>query len=287
METAESWGVNFSVQSAPIVNNLRIRRIVIDLQPNGSTVLGPVFEFATSPPVLSTGQLIGVGSAPCATAQDDTAVFTSTTLTASLVGAVLTFSNDDITFTWDPLTPDVLTIDFPIALDPMNSDLNAFLPGERFRFGASVIDVTQNPVRVDGDGIGVGSTKVSVFFSNLAGDLPGAPVEANFVDSNLRRNYATVPDLDPDVCANRPFVLPDSPANGNGNDDQSFVLLEATGGGDLFAVRAKTRVTVPSICMNLFGVNPGGFEIQAETFAFYEPNTRRPKLIRIADFFCP
>lgn len=287
-DNANGWGINFQELQPPInpaLVNLRIRRIIYDLQPNGNNPAGPRFDLNAQQPFISTGQIIGAGPAPCNVAQDDTFGFNPLLpLALSNAPFPVTYSNAEIQFGWDPAAPDVLVLDFPTAPDALS-----FLPGERIRFSATVAGVALGPPATaanDGDGIGREETRVSVFFHNGIADLAGQPVTAQFFDSNLRGNFATVPDLDPNICVNRPFVLPESPANGNGNDDQSYVLLSASGGGDPFAVRARKSITVPSVCMNLFGLTGTGFDVQAETYAFYDCDTRRPSLIRIADFIC-
>jgi len=54
-----------------------------------------------------------------------------------------------------------------------------------------------------------------------------------------------------------------------------------------YAVRAQKRVAVPSICMSLFGVSPGMFTVQAETYAVYNCSDSSAKLIRVTTFTCP
>jgi len=248
MQAADSFGVNFGPQDPNnVIPNLHITQIVYDLQPNGNDVNGP--RFVNAAPTVSTGQIIA--------GQDDTEGIAPASIFFNFSA-----SGDQLIITFNPL--------------------DRFEPEDRFRFGAQVTDVAPGPpatAQNDGDGIGRENTLVTVTFSN------GTVSTANFVDTNLRGNYATVPDLDPNVNANRPFVLPESPANGNGNDDQSFVILNSSGAGDPPAVRAFSRTTVPSVCGSLFGASIGSFTIQAESIAFYDCETRRPGLIR-AEVLC-
>lgn len=261
-----AWGVAFrnTVNTPP---GLRIVRIIIDLDAGGGDG-----EFDDTP-VLSDNVPQHKVRDNSGNDQPDIVGFTDP-------AAQIIFTEDD----------ERLTIDF---FPNVAGTDQGFEPGDRFRFGAEVEDVSSGGGADDGDGIGRDNVRVTVLFS--LGGLPLPPVSATFVDNMESSNNCFDPaQIDPNPLSNslvvNPNGVPDLPCpegSAPGNNGQSFAQIVGGGGGNLFAVRAQATANVNGICGRLFGFVFGPNSVSARTTAVYDCNTRRASLIRVDQFICP
>ena len=260
--------------------NLRIVRIIYDLQASGGTGLftlggpgpdtdGPTISDNVSPHAIS------VSCRGTTYEQPDIEGFTNPTA--------------QITFTPDQGLSPTLQIDF--TADGLADD--GFAPCDRFRFGARTTGVgagtPQGGDDDDGDGIGSDGVQVTVFFEQ--GGVPLPPVTAIFFDNDEKSNQCICPPLTDPTCGSlvvHPVLIPDlpcPPSSGNNNNGQSYVLL--SGASDRkFGVRAQAIVPVADFGCVFLGTVPPGC-VQAKATAIYDCVTRRPRLIRIDTFICP
>jgi hypothetical protein len=179
-----------------------------------------------------------------------------------------------VRFVHDTATPHLLTIQFLAIV----SD-TGFNPGDRIRFGAKVDSLGVS----DGDAVGAGPVSVTTTFA-ISG-VPQTPVTVNFVDSNFRHTLANYPAHLSPVSTNATYLLPEAPAAGNNNDNQSYVELTNSGtGGTAFGVRARATVDVTSICSSIFGASFGPFNVSADTTAMYDCANQCPQIIRVDNF---
>ena len=273
-----AWGISFRATDDPTVNaNLRVDRIVIDLDPSG-TGTGR-FNFTSTAPVLSDNSPQPAVRDSSSTDQDDNFGF-------DLAPAAPV---TQIAFTPTTGTPTQLEITFSGS----GSDAG-FSPGDRFRFGA-LVETLQGGTyqQADGDDIGQLSAKVSVYFSN--GGVPIATPSEGFYFDNMTRgldgsndcfNPAT-PFTDPLgnlhvlVHGRQIADLPCPPTSSASNNGQSFVEVDGQAQTRKFAVKVQGQIEVPMVISELFGCDFGPFTIQAEATAYYNCEERRPCLIRV------
>ncbi len=292
LEADDAWGIAFHIteETPP---NMRITRVIINLQGSGAD---GVFDFESSK---------GKNGAKGPTISDlsDEKVHDRTPNTGLYSQPDLEgFPNPQEQILFTPTVGSIsptLTIDF--FPDPDGDDLG-FEPGDRFRFGARVDNVSKGIGNNDGDGIGLDGATVTVFFSIGDKELP--PVSGVFFDNDHAFNdsplEATVEPLSGSLIVHETGIAdlpqPDSSAGGGGNNDknnngQSFVLLQGSG-TNAFAVRAQARVQVNSPLCYFFGLLAGDsgrewFTVTAKTTAIYDCTERRPELVRIEKFICP
>jgi hypothetical protein len=278
-----AWGIAF-LREAGTPNNLRIRRIVIDLQASGGTgvfnlgglnsTLGPTITDNIAPHAVAV-------SCPGPVDEDQ----------PDLVG--FTEPDEQILFTPTSGQSPTLTIDFFPDEDPEDGTDDGFAPCDRFRFGAAVSGVGNASRRAtdddDGDGIGSDRAVVTIYFE--LGGIPLPPFQTTFFDNDEKSNERLCPpETDPEcgdliVHPLRIPNLPVPPASGNNNNGQSYAL--AVGGGiGKFGVRAQAKIPVRSFG-SLFLGNIADYCVQAKATAVYDCTTRRARLVRINTFICP
>ena len=150
-----AWGISFH-NSPNLPDDIRIERIIIDLRGSGGdgVFTGSVVLDEADP---SEGWAMRDQSGPL---QPDIRGFAD-------LSQQTEFSN---------LGNGKLQIDFSA-----NDDDGGFEPGDRFRFGYDVDDVSSGNGHDDSDGIGRDGTTVTIFFSIGGNDLP--PVMGKFVDN--------------------------------------------------------------------------------------------------------
>ncbi len=191
--------------------------------------------------------------------------------------------SEQIIFTPTDTNSPTLTIDF---LE--HEDDDGFAPGDRFRFGARVRDVSKGSGGDDGDGIGRDHVTATVYFTLGGSPLP--PVSGTFFD-NEHVGYIDPAMIDPlsGSLIVHPTEIPDLPApeaHAPKNNGQSFVLMQGSGPYP-FAVRAQAIARIDSPLSNFCGMVFGQFTVQAKTTAMYDCTERRPRLVRIDTFICP
>jgi hypothetical protein len=282
LQQDNAWGINF--HPVTTTANLTIQSVTFNLQ---ETDPDAVFDFSMNPPVLSdnSGNAVVYNPPPGSTgSQVDVSGLTGSGVTPSItmVGSQTTWTYGQVSFVHDSTSAHLLTINF----SAIGGGDTGFAPGDRMRFGAQVtmLDPTANATN-DGDGVGVSPVGISTIFA-ISGVAQTA-VTTKFNDTNIRNMAANYPpDLQP-VSTNAFYMLPQSPASGNNNDDQSYVELGGgAGGGNAFAVRATLTVPVTSACSNIFGASFGPFMVSADTTAMYDCTTQCPQIIRV-DTFLP
>jgi hypothetical protein len=277
------WGVAF-LGDATTPANLRIVRIVIDLQANGG---------------IGQFQLDGLDSADGPTITNNVAPHA---VSLSCPGN-MDFEQPDLEGFTDPaaqiifspvtgLSP-TLEITFLPDNNPIGGTDDGFAPCDRFRFGARTINVgagtnTGNDDD-DGDGIGVDRAVVTVFFE--LGGVPLPPVTETFFDNDEPSNPKFCPPQIEPICGDlivHPALIPNlppPPSSGNNNNGQSYALTRGGGPGK-FGVRAQRIFQIPTLG-NIFLGNVGNSCVQAKTTAEYDCTTRRVRLVRIDEFICP
>lgn len=272
-----AWGFSFGAPNLDPVNpDTRISRIEYDVDPDstngfifapftadGMAVFGVISDESISPP---TG-------GPMAAIPDN--VFYAGHLTES-----------DVMFEVNPLDLSVLIITFGVGAS------EELYPGERFRFGASVLTGSS---QVGSDGVGQGpgktGTEITIFFNDSAGNpLPtesmrlvdtsetGSCSNSSFVDSEGIEHYNGSPSGITDL----PCQHTNNP-NGNG---QSYVLGQFGSPLAFFAVRAQATIRVQSVVKTICGFDIGPWGVSAKSTAYYDCDTGDPKLIRVDVFEC-
>jgi Putative Flp pilus-assembly TadE/G-like len=263
------WGISFyNTPSTPAA--LRITQIVIDLRANGGAG-------------SFTGSADITDNLPQPAVRDNNG-----NSQPDLVG----FTDPPAQIAFSYPSAGRLQIDFLPDLDPNGGTDDGFAPGDRFRFGQDVIDVSSGNSTNDGDGIGSDGASVTVFFS--LGGVPLPPlsgVVGTFVDHTDTNNppmTAIVSPITNTLIVNPALVpdLPPPPANAANNNGQSYVLLSSLGNGK-FGVRAQASVPVQPLGFKPFLGNITQYCIQAKATAVYDCATQRVKLIRIDKFICP
>jgi hypothetical protein len=263
-----AWGVSF-YHTATVPSGLRIDRVLIDLNAGGGSgsFSGSAILTDNSPQPAVTD---GVSSQP------DLLGFTDPT-------AQIQFSYP---------SAGQVQIDFLPDSNPAGGVDDGFAPGDRFRFGQDVTNVSSGNGKNDGDGIGQDRTSVTIFFS--LGGAPLPPVTGNIgvmVDNTETNNPPMSAIISPTTgtLIVNPALVPDLPppatsaANNNG---QSYVLVNSIGNGK-FGVRAQAMVPVQPLGFKPFLGNITEYCIQAKATAVYDCATQRVRLIRIDTFICP
>lgn len=270
MQQDNAWGFNVLAPNATPL--LTLSKVVLNLRAGGDP--DAVFNLGVTPPVISDNVGNIITTINGGAGQNDVSGISNAALTLTTAGTVFTWANTQVSFVWDSTLPHILTINFftngvDIGLEP----------GDRIRFGAQTNLLGNN----DGDDVGASGVQATLTFAIAGVDQVPTQV-ATFVDSNFRGT--NVPStLDPDSAVNSaPYLLPNSPANGNGNDNQSFVISSGGGGGGSandFAVRAEAQVTITPVCGSLFGATLGPFRVRADSTAYYTCSGRCPASIRV------
>lgn len=271
-----AWGISFYNLPGPDDDNLRIDRVIIDLRANGGTG-----SFIGNAVISDNSPQPAVHDQSETNSQPDVVGFTNLDMTPPVTFGQIQFSYP---------AAGQLQIDF--SADGLNDD--GFAPGDRFRFGHDVEDVSQGSGADDGDGIGRDETTVKIFFS--IGGIPQPPltgVVGTFVDKTERhQDCLNVALVSPETgtLIVHPALVPDLPcpvtssANNNG---QSYVLVNATGGGK-FGVRAQAIIPVQPLNLGFLGpVVQLNYCVQAKATAEYDCATGRIRLVRIDTFVCP
>lgn len=280
LQQDNSWGVSF-LRNASTPSDLRIIRMVIDLQANGGTG-----QFMLSGPNSTDGPTLTDNLAPHAVSvlcpgdsdQPDMEGFTD--------------PDQQIVFSLTTGLSPTLEITFLPDNDPDGGTDDGFAPCDRFRFGARTTGVGAELNQGgddDGDSIGADRAAVTVYFE--LGGVPLPPVTTTFIDNDEPGSDRLCPPQTDSFCGNlivHPLLIPNlpvPPASENNNNGQSYALL-STGGPGKFGVRAQAMVEVPTLA-SLFLGNIGSSQIQAKATAEYDCVTRRVRLVRIAEFICP
>lgn len=271
-----SWGVAFRATDNVDVNaNLRIYKIEIDVDPTGNTG----YRFQDPPATLSNNDSPYKISAqldpPSTTFQLDNLFAPHSPIDAA-----------DIQFTRTGTTGNVLEITFDTA-----EAFDGMAPGDRFRFGAQVVE-NGSGNQVDGDGVG-GVTEVRVYFS-VGGDAEPVVYGTLFDNAdkggNCNQNASIVQDeLGRDHLVVHPtgiMDLPCPPAAAATNNAQSFIQLLGTATPRYHAVRAQASIKVPSVVSSISGFPLGPWEVRAKATAYYDCEVGDPKLIRVDEFLC-
>lgn len=287
MNQVNAWGINFHPATLATPAGLTISRVVFNLRTVDPDAYFDILSVANYPVISNLTE----GGAPDSiysppTGQDDTFGVSAAPLAYSVAGTVHTWSNGAVTFTLDSTTPWLLQIDF------VSGGSVGFEPGDRIRFGAKVAQL--GTTGTDNDGDAVGSLRVGVTVTFAISGVPVAPSSVGeFFDSNFRKcgvGSEPPPDINPCIAQPGPpyWVIPEAPAAGSGNDDQSYVIVGATSGNAL-GVRAQGTVNVNSVCCRLFDATLPVFRVSACATARYDCTVRRPELIRVTpeNFICP
>lgn len=264
-----AWGISFyNTPTTP--PTLQITRIEIDLRAGGG-----------SGSFLGTATLSD--NAPQPAVRD-----TSGNSQPDLVG--FTDPSNQITFSYP--SPGVLRIDFAPDLDPSGgTDPNGFGPGDRFRFGQDVSNVSSGTGTNDGDGIGRDKTQVTVYFS--LGGVPLPPVTGTMIDNTERSSDALNPAQVSPITGTlivHPARVPDLPApptSAPNNNGQSYLLLSGGGGNRKFGVRAQAILPLTPLGGWPFVGTITNYCVQAKATALYDCATGRVQLVRIDQFICP
>lgn len=283
LQDAGAWGINFHPATALTPAGLTISRVEIDLRIDDPDA---DFAFGTNPPVISN-RLAGDPNSKyvAPNSQDDTFGLDSGGLTFHAAGTVSTWENTQVRFTYDTTLPGRLVIDFfdDNTTDPHDGEYG-FEPGDRIRFGAQVVDLSQGVGNNDGDGVGRERVQVLVTFAIFGTDQ--APASAGyFRDSQFaacstpNRELPPV-DLDPCIAGNAPYVLPQGDASSKTNDHQSYAIVGGAGGNP-FAVRAQASIAVNSLCSNLLGISWPVFHVSATSTARNDCTAAGSRLIRV------
>lgn len=271
-----AWGISFYNLPGPDDDNLRIDRVIIDLRANGGTG-----SFIGNAVISNNSPQPAVHDQSETNSQPDVVGFTNLDMTPPVTFGQIQFSYP---------AAGQLQIDF--SADGLNDD--GFAPGDRFRFGHDVEDVSQGSGADDGDGIGRDEATVTVFFS--IGGVPQPPltgVVGTFVDNTERRqDCLDVAQVSPETgtLIVHPALVPDLPCpvtSSPNNNGQSYVLVNATGGGK-FGVRAQAIIPVQPLNLGFLGpIVQLNYCVQAKATAEYDCATGRIRLVRIDTFLCP
>ncbi|QDU76550.1 hypothetical protein Pan97_36020 [Bremerella volcania] len=275
------WGISFkAIGDALAQANLRIYRIDINVDPDGSRN----YEFTGSLGIADTVNndiIVGTGMSS-GLSQNDNYLQAITTA--------------DIYFTSPPGSPEILQINFSdptFPLDAINPAIG-LVPGDRFRFGAEVVDTTNvnSNSQVNGDEVG-DVAEVTVYFS-YAG-APDSVEMGTLVDTMDKGNncggnaYIFTDAINNDHVIVHPTNTVDLPCPDNasaGSNGQSYVTIGSSGQPHFYAVRAQATIGVPSVVQSICGFNLGPWGVSAKATAYYDCETSDPKLIRVDLFQC-
>lgn len=272
-----AWGICFYNLPGSADDDLRIDRVIIDLRANGGSgsFLGPA-EISDDAPQPAVHDQSGND-------QPDVVGFTDLDFDPAPSFGQIEFSYP---------AAGKLQIDFSADNDASGGTDDGFAPGDRLRFGQDVTSVSKGNSQNDGDGIGVDRATVTIFFS-IAG-VPQPPLSGargTFIDNTESKNDCLDPreiSLQTGTFIVHPALVPDLPcpatsaANNNG---QSYVLVNAVGGGK-FGVRAQAILPVQPLNLGFLGTLTE-YCVQAKASAEYDCTTGRVKLVRIDTFICP
>jgi hypothetical protein len=274
-----AWGISFynTIDTNPL---LRIDRVVIDLRANGGSG-----SFVGNAVISDNLPSPAVEDQSATNSQPDVVGFTDLDMVPPVTFGQIQFSYP---------APGKLQIDFSADVNPVGGLDDGFAPGDRFRFGQDVINVSSGGGSDDGDGIGRDGTTVTIFFS--IGGFPLPPltgVVGTFVDNTERKNDCpAVGTISPVtgtliVHANGVPDLPCPPTSAANNNGQSFVLVNAIGSGK-FGVRAQAIIPVVPLNLGFLGpIVQLDYCVQAKATAEYDCATGRINLVRIDTFICP
>lgn len=280
LQQDNSWGVAF-LRNASMPSDLRIVRMVVDLQANGGTG-----QFTLSGLNSTDGPTLTDNVAPHAVSVSCPGDFDQPDLEG--------FTDPDQQIVFSPaagLSP-TLEITFLPDNDPDGGTDDGFAPCDRFRFGARTTGVGAGSNQGgddDGDSIGADRAAVTVYFE--LGGVPLPPMTTTFLDNDEPGHDRLCPPQTDPYCGNlivHPLLIPNlpvPPASENNNNGQSYALL-STGGPGKFGVRAQAMVEVPTLASVFLG-NIGSSRIQAKATAQYDCLTRRVRLVRIDELICP
>ncbi|MFN3151979.1 TadE/TadG family type IV pilus assembly protein [Bremerella sp.] len=276
MGVRNAWGISFGLSTDSDINaNLRIDRIEIDVDPNNVTgyEFVPINSNGTGPLGLISNEMPSMNLDPLVRDNE----FVSNHLSPA----------SDIVFSAGS-SDSTLVITFGTALNPLQLQ-----PGDRFRFGARVNTGNGNS-QVDADGVGAVGTEIRVFYSYNGQSF--GPFVTNLVDTNDEKdcdddpNTAIVTDaLGIDHYIGSPSQTEDLPcpaSNGVNNNGQSYVRSFLGGAPRHFAVRSQATIGVRSVVQSICGFELGPWGVSAKATAYYDCETRDPKLIRVDVFEC-
>ncbi len=282
LQTANNheWGISFkAIGDLPDQDNLRIYRIDINVNPDPTPGNTTNYVFSGTPQVAitdSNDKISGIGSSSGLSQNDN---------------FLQEIDRDDIDLEIVAGSPQILRITFPDG----DTDLyDGLVPGDRFRFGARVIDTTRptSNNQVNGDEVG-GVTEVTVFFS-YAGS-PDSTETGTLVDTMDKGNncgsdaYIFTDAIDKDHVIVHPTNTVDLPcpaAAASGNNGQSYVEIGSSGTPLFYAVRAQATIGVPSVIQAICGFELGPWGVSAKATAYYDCELSDPKLIRVDVWEC-
>ena len=276
-----AWGISFynTIDTNPA---LRIDSVIIDLRGSGGS---GSFVGNANAIISDNSPQPAVIDQSATNSQPDVVGFTDLDMAPPPTTGQIQFSYPG---------PGKLQIDFFADTNPVGGLDDGFAPGDRFRFGHNVDNVSSGNGHNDGDGIGQDGTTVTIFFS--IGGFPVPPVTGvmgTFVDNDDRKNDCpNTASVSPEtgtliVHPSGTPDLPCPPTAGNNNNGQSYVLVNAIGAGK-FGVRAQA--IIPVVPLNLGFLGPLvqlDYCVQAKATAEYDCATGRIKLVRIDEFICP
>jgi Flp pilus assembly protein TadG len=273
-----AWGISFVRPLDLPPPNFRIQRIEINLRGSGGSG-----SFVNAPPLVISNNI-----APPANAVHDHSGNQQNDTFGFNMAQINSPANTQIQRTILGANNEILRFDF--RADPTNPlGDRGFSPGDRFRFGINVANVSSGSGNNDADGIGRDGTTVTVTFS--INGVPQPPVSAQFGDNTDSSNDCLNPaNVDP--ITNRlvvhPSLISDLPCpatSAPNNNGQSYVLLRSSGGGR-FAVRAQAIMPVRQFNFPLLG-NVTTHCVQAKVTAEYDLATGKTRLIRPDLFLTP
>jgi Flp pilus assembly protein TadG len=278
LTTANAWGISFVRPLDLPPANFRIQRIEINLRGTGGSG-----SFVNAPPVVVANNI-----APPAKAVHDLSSQEQNDTFGFNIAQINSVANTQIQRTILGANNEILRFDF--RADPTNPlGDKGFSPGDRFRFGVGVTNVSSGDGQNDADGIGRDGVLVTVTFS--INGVPQAPVSAIFRDTTDSADDGVNPaNIDP--ITNRlvvhPSLLSDLPypaASTGNNNGQSYVLLRRNG-GVRYGVRAQAIMPVRQFNFPILG-SVTTHAVQAKVTAEYDPATGKLRLIRPDQFLSP
>lgn len=249
------WGIAFQQTGVPTPPALRITQIVINLRANGGTA-----EFSGVPNLSSNDPGTNAVRDNSGNVQDDIFGFADPAA--------------QIQFTVSP--QHILTITFSAA----GGD-DGFAVGDRFRFGAGVVDEGN----IDGDNIGDMGVTATVFFNN--GNTSTGTLFDNEILKNQSHNPALIDPITGTLVVSASNIpdLPSPPTAAFNNNGQSHVLIQPSS-TQKFGVHAQAIVSVNSLFLSAFGANFGPYQIHCQATALHDCQTSTTRLVRIDEFIC-
>ncbi|WP_158261312.1 MULTISPECIES: TadE/TadG family type IV pilus assembly protein [Pirellulaceae] len=271
------WGISFLATEDNYNTSLRIWRVEIDVDSDAMNPSNYHFQ-------VGSAQLAVDGTDPYKinyTTGMQTPLFQTN-------NNFLTGRNTTVAFSY---LGDTLRLDFSSSGPDTNLGL---APGERIRFGANVLDGTS---QVDGTEV-ADVTEVRVYFST--GNVQNATPEIGIMLQDTtggataqcrKRAEDRAPVLDAlmqehVVGHELPIIDLPCPPNSGVKNGQSWVQIGGGGAGLPFAVRAQATIGVQSVVKSICGFDLGPWGVSAKSTAYYDCETRDPKLIRVDVFEC-